>query len=83
MTDAEYKEQNERIKKYNKCTDRISVIESKKSAIQNGILSIQCVYDKQINFDYLGDDFKEKIVENIISFLDTEIQNIKKSMEGI
>lgn len=83
MTDVEYKKQNERVEKYNKCSDRISVIESKKSAIQNGILSIQCNYGRRIDFGYLGDDFKEKIVENIILLLDEEIENIKKIMEDI
>ncbi len=83
MTDIEYKEQSERVEKYNKCADKVSVIEEKKSAIQNGILSIQCSRDKQIDFDYLGDNFKQRLIENIVSFLDEEIENIKKEMEKI
>lgn len=83
MTDIEYKEQSERVGKYNKCSDKVSVIEKKKSAIQNGILSIQCSGDKQIDFDYLGNDFKKRLIENIVSFLDSEIENVKKEMENI
>lgn len=83
MTNIEYKDQSERIEKYKKCSGRIFSIEKKKFAIQNGILSIQCSYDKQIDFDYLGEDFKQRLIENIVSFLDGEIENIKKEMEKI
>lgn len=67
MTDIEYKEQNERVEKYNKCADMISVIEKKKSAIQCGISSIQCAY-RNIDFDYLVDNFKKRLIGNIVLF---------------
>lgn len=83
MTESEYKKQSERLGKYKNAQDRISVIERKKSIIENGILSINCDYDKNIDFDYLGDGFKQKLVETITSFLESEIEEIKKSMEDI
>lgn len=83
MTELEYKEQSERTERYKNAQDKISVIEKKKSAIQNGLLSINCAYDKQIDFDYLGDDFKQRMVDCIVSFLDTEIETIRKSMADI
>ncbi len=83
MTDTEYKELSDRIEKYKKCADKISVIEKKKLAIRNGILSIQCAYDKQIDFNYLGDNFKQRLTKNVASFLDGEIENIKKEMGKI
>ncbi len=83
MTITEYKEQSEKIEKYDKCTDRISVIVRNRHIIQNGILSIQCAYDKQVDFDYLGDNFKQRLIENIVSFLNREIVNIRKEMEEI
>lgn len=83
MTESEYKEQSERIKKYENAQGRICAIEKKKSAIQNGLLSMNCVYDRQVDFDYLGDDFKERLINSIASFLDTEIEAIRKSMGDI
>ena len=52
MTDVEYKEQNERVEKYNKCADRISVIEKKKALIKSGIIYIQCRF-RAVDFDCL------------------------------
>lgn len=83
MTELEYKEQSERLEKYKKAEDKISVISRKKSEISNGILSIRCAQNKEVNFNYLGDDFKERLLGNILSFLDSEIESIKKSMEDI
>lgn len=83
MTELESKEQSERLEKYKKAEDGISVLERKKSQINNGILSIECTCDKSVDFDYLGEDFKENLTRNIISFLDSEIQSIRKSMEDI
>lgn len=83
MTESEYKEQNERIKKYENAQDRICAIEKNKYKIRNGLLSINCAYDRQVDFDYLGDDFKERMINSISSFLDTEIETIRKSMEDI
>lgn len=83
MAESEYKEQNARLEKYNNIRDRISVITRKKSEINNGILSINCAYDKVIDFDYLGDDFKGRLLNNIISFLYSEIEASKKSMENV
>lgn len=83
MTELEYKKQSERIERYKNVQDKISVIEKKKSAIQNGLLSMNCAYDRQIDFDYLGEDFKQKLSDVIVSFLDTEIETTRKSMEVI
>lgn len=83
MTELEYKEQSERMKRYKNAQDRISVIEKKKSAIQNGLSSMNCAYDKRIEFDYLGEDFKQRLVDFIVSFLDTEVETIRKSMGDI
>lgn len=83
MTELEYKEQGERVEKYKNAQDKISVIEKKKSAIENGISSMNCAYDRQIDFDYLGDYFKQRLICAIVSFFDTEIETIRKSMEDI
>lgn len=83
MTESEYKEQSERLRAYENAQDKLSVIEKKKSAIGNGILSMNCAYDRQIDFDYLGDDFKQRLIDVITSFLETEIETIRKSMEDI
>lgn len=83
MTELEYKNQSERIEKYKNVQDKISVIEKKKSAIQNGLLSMNCAYGRQIDFDYLGEDFRQRLSDVIVSFLDTEIETMRKSMEVI
>lgn len=83
MTESEYKEQSERLEKYKKAADRLSVITRRRAEINNGILSMNCAYDKQVNFDYLGEDFKEKLKNIIVSFFDAEIETIRKSMEDI
>ena len=83
MTEKEYKELQARLEKYKCAEDRISVLERKKSSIQNGIMLITCAYQRQVDFDYLGDDFKERLVECICYFLDTEIQHIRESMDEI
>ena len=83
MTEAEYKEQKERISRYEKARDRIAVITKDRDLINNGILSINCAYDKHVDFDYLGDEFKKMLVNHITSFLNNEIENVKKSMDGV
>lgn len=83
MTESEYKKLRGCLQKYEKEADRLSVITRKRAEINNGILSMNCAYDKQVNFDYLGEDFKEKLKNVIVSFLDAEIETIRKSMEDI
>lgn len=83
MTELECREQSERVKKYNSAQDRISVIEKKKSAIRNGLFSMNCAYERNIDFDYFGDEFKQRLIDAITSFLETEIEIIRKSMEDI
>ena len=62
MTETEYKEQKERLSRYEKARDRIAVIAKVRALINNGILSINCAYDKHVDFDYLGDEFKKMLV---------------------
>ena len=83
MTELEFEKQENRILKYKNAIDKIAAIENKKAKIKNGILSIKCAYDKDIDFEYLGNEFKERLIQNIVSFFDSEIENIKKSMEEI
>lgn len=83
MTESEYKEQSERLKKFKSAQDEISAIENRKAKIRNGILSINCDYNKEVDFKYFGDDFEERLINNITSFLDSEIETIRKSMEDI
>ena len=88
MTESEYKEQSERLGRYRKAADRLSVITQKKADISNGVISIDCVstncdYGKQIDFEYLGEDFKKMLTDSVVSFLDSEIETIKKSMDDI
>lgn len=83
MTESECKEQSERLEKYRNMQDKISVIVKKKSQISSGIISIKCMGSNVVDFDYLGDDFRERLTENILSLLDSEIETIKKSMETI
>ena len=83
MTEAEYKEQKERISRYEKARDRIAVIVKDRTLINDGILSINCANDKHVDFDYLGEEFKERLVIHITSFLDNEIENVKKSMDDV
>lgn len=82
MTKEEYKEQSERLKQYKSAMDKISVIERKKSQISVGICFIQTPHEN-IDFDYLGDDFGNRLMDHITSFLDTEIQKAQKEMEAI
>ena len=83
MTETEYKEQKERLSRYEKARDRIAVIAKVRALINNGILSINCACDKHVDFDYLGEEFKERLVNHITSFLDNEIENAKQSMEDV
>lgn len=83
MTESEFIKQNTRIEKYKNEYGKIGVIEGKRTAISNGIFSISCKYSRTIDFDFLGDDFKERLQNAIVSFLDSEIEAIKKSMEDI
>lgn len=83
MTESEFTKQNMRVEKYKNEYGKIGVIENKRTAISNGILSIQCEYNRTIDFDFLGDYFKERLQNVIILFLDSEIEAIRKSMEEI
>lgn len=83
MTEAEYKEQKERISRYEKARDRIAVITKDRDLINDRISSINCANDKHVDFDYLGEEFKERLIDNITWFLDNKIENVKKSMDDV
>lgn len=82
MTEEEYKNQSERTGKYESAKDKISVLERKKLLISAGIYSVKTLC-ADIDFEYLGNDFKNRFTEHIIGFFDAEIEKIKREMEII
>lgn len=83
MTESEYKQQIERINQYNAAINKISIISEKKQLIIDDGLAFVCSENRWIYFDYLGEDFKQRLINNITSFFDLEIESIRKSMEDI
>lgn len=83
MTESEYEEQSERLKKYSGCENAISALSRKKSDVEAGILSIRCTRVGEVDFGYFGKDFGERLQNTIALFLDSEIETIRKSMEEI
>ncbi|MFQ9515311.1 MAG: hypothetical protein ACLRZ9_05735 [Eubacterium sp.] len=82
MTKQEFENQSKRIEKYKDAMDRIAVIENKIIQVQNGILVIECDYTR-FDFEYLGKGFKKRLAENVVQFLNSEIENLKKIIEEI
>lgn len=83
MTESEYNEQKERLEEYRSAQNKVSSIAAMKLKINVGIREIQCDHGNKINLALYDEDFCNRLKDNIVSFLDKEIECIKKSMEDI
>lgn len=83
MTEQEYKEQSERVKLYESKNNQIEFLEAEKIRISIGIVFLECEYEYKILFKHRSEDFVERLKEHICNFYESEIEDIKKSLEEI
>lgn len=83
MTQLEFEEVKERVKKYEKSENLIERLENEKHLISNGILSITTHYQRDIDCANRYAGFHDRLKEKITEFYENEINITRKNMEEI
>lgn len=83
MNQSQYEEQLKRVSQYEKLSNSIDRLEEEKNFLENGILSIHCVYCNEIQCDGRHKGFYDNLQRAIMRTYDSEIERLRKLMEEI
>lgn len=83
MTEQQYEEQKEKVKKYSEISSEIKRLNLERSRVDCGILEIECMYKIKIDCcgRYMG--FNDNLKNVLIGFYDSEIERLGKELEAL
>lgn len=83
MTEQQYEEQRERVKKYSDIKSEIYRLSNEKEKINRGVLTISCLYEAKIDCRCRYDEFRDNLIKSLTDFYDSEIERLEKQLEEL
>lgn len=83
MTAEEKEVMEKRLAEYKKCDSKIFAIRRRMECMKTPVESLRCYTQNAVDFDFLGEDFKNRLAENICEFCENEIKSIEEHMKEI